>query len=575
MKKRGFTLIETLIGSFLILVIFFGIFGGYQLALKVITLSKIKVLATAVANAEIEKIRNLPYQSIGVRNSFPDGLLEGSEIIVKNNIEFRIERRVDYVIDPVDGIAQPDDDCPNDYKKAEVKVSWSNIFKGEVSLSTDISPKDLAQECAGGGGILAVSVFDASGQMIPSPLIEVKNPETNEIIKTATPAEGKHYFSLAASAYKVFVSKEGYSSEQTFAGGEVYNGLTIITPENPHPIVLEGKLTEISFSIDKISSFSINSFSPWGTGNFSDTFSDESKISEKSDVEIEEGKVELVNTLEGYLISINISPSNLISWNEFSFTDEEPEETDLRYQIYYFSGTDWILVPDSDLPGNSIGFDSSPVDLSNLAPSNYSQLKLKANFSTNISGVTPILYDWQISWITSEPTPIPNAAFNLRGEKIVGKDSSDNPIYKYSISTSTNSAGNLELSNLEWDNYNFSTANPNLDLISTDPSPQPIGLPPAMTISVKLYFNAENSLLVTVQNQETLEPVFAAKVRLFKSDLSYDNTQYTNEKGQTYFVPLESANYNLEVSAQNYNSNSTTIFISGDLTKIVKIEQIE
>jgi hypothetical protein len=30
---------------------------------------------------------------------------------------------------------------------------------------------------------------------------------------------------------------------------------------------------------------------------------------------------------------------------------------------------------------------------------------------------TPILYNWQLSWVTNESIPIPNAAFSLRGNK--------------------------------------------------------------------------------------------------------------------------------------------------------------
>jgi hypothetical protein len=580
-SKNSFTLIEVLIGTFLILIVFLGIFGAFQLGLRVVGLSKVKIIATSIANAEIEKIRNLPYQSIGVRGSFPDGVLESSTTTVENNIEFKIERRVDYIVDSTDGIAAPEDECPNDYKRAEIKVSWSGLFRGEVIFSTDIAPKNLAEECATGGGVLSVLVFDAYGATTSSPLIEIKNPTTGETIKTATPPEGKHYFSLATSTYKVVVSKDGYSSEQTFGSGDIYQGKTIATPEKPNPIVLEGQLTEISFSIDRLSSFSINTLSPWGTDNFSDSFSDQSKVSSSSEVIISGGKVDLATSSEGYLpsgylISIAISPTTLIKWDQFSWTDSEPIQTDLKYQIYYASGTDWLLIPDSDLSGNSIGFDNSPVDLSNLSTTTYSQLKIRANFSTNSTTTTPTLYDWQISWIISEALPVSNATFSLRGAKIVGTNGGENPIYKYSISTSTDSNGKKDLPNLEWDNYTFSIdPTTGLDLVSTDPSPQPISLAPNTNLTVKLYLDAENSLLLTVENQKTLEPVFSATIRLYNLSLGYDKTQYTNEKGQTLFIPLESANYNLEISAPGYSSTSTTASVSGDVTKIIRLEQIE
>lgn len=371
------------------------------------------------------------------------------------------------------------------------------------------------------------------------------------------------------------VSKSGYSTDRTYGIGE------IATPEKPHLMVLEGQLTEASFSIDKVSSFSVDTFSSWGTDNFSDSFLNEDKISQKSNTVIMSGKVTLATTTEGYesagyLTSVAISPADLMNWDKFTFTDDEPENTNLKYQIYYASSTNWYLIPDSDLAGNSLGFDSSPVDLSNLATTTYSQLKLRGNFSTIDASSTPTLYDWQVSWKTTVSTPIPNAAFNLKGAKIIGTDANEDPVYKYSITTSSGSNGHKDLTNLEWDSYTFSV-NPlsGLDLVGTSLSPQPINLAPNTTLPVTLYLDAANSLLITLQDNQTLEPIFSGTVRLYKIPLGYDKTQYTDEKGQTYFIPLEQATYNLEISAPGYAAASTNVWVSGDVTKIIRLEQIE
>ena len=114
-----------------------------------------------------------------------------------------------------------------------------------------------------------------------------------------------------------------------------------------------------------------------------------------------------------------------------------------------------------------------------------------------------------------------------------------------------------------------------LDLVLTDPGPQPIVLAPNSSVFAKLYLEAENSLLVTVQNSADLEPVFASQVRLSNASLGYDVYQYSDEKGQTYFIPLSPAVYNLEVQAPSFLSTSTIISISGDATKIIKLQQVE
>ncbi len=575
---RGFTLIEVLVGAFLILIVFLGIFGAYQLGAKVIGLNQRKITATAIAQGQIEKIRNLPYLSIGTINAslpYAEGILEPITTKVLNNIEYQIETKVKFIVDPADGVGT-EDACNWDYKRVGVKVSWSGRLSGELQLITDVAPKDKVEEIQTcqeqPGGILSILVFDARGIMVPSPLIEIFDPSTGSLIDSATSSDGQHDFPLTAGIYKVVVSKSGYSSERTYGIDET------AIPQKPHPIVLEGQIVPISFSIDKLSSFSIQTLSPWGTDYFSDSFSDESKISEKSDVIIDGGKVTLATSegsylSSGFLVSVAISPVNVIQWEKFSFSDEEPAETDLKYQIYYLSGGNWVLVPDSDLPGNSTGFDSSPVDLRNLS-SHYSQLKVRANFSTNDSSVSPTLFDWQISWMSSQSTPIGNVAFNLRGEKLIGHDSNEEPVYKYNQNHQTNSQGEKEISNLEWDNYNFSIdPAEGLDLVNIDPSPQPISLAPDTNLTVKLYFEAQNSLLVTIQNEETLEPIFSATVRLFKS--GYDQTQYTDKKGQTLFIPLEVGNYNLEVSAPGYETESTTIYLSQDVRETIRLTQIE
>ena len=119
-----------------------------------------------------------------------------------------------------------------------------------------------------------------------------------------------------------------------------------------------------------------------------------------------------------------------------------------------------------------------------------------------------------------------------------------------------------------------------MDLIDIESPPgatttQPINLSPNTLQNVRLILRAENSLLVTVQNIATLEPLFAATTTLSSSILGYEKTQYTNEEGKTYFIPLESASYNLDVSAVGYLATSTNVSISGDTTRTIKLQQVE
>jgi prepilin-type N-terminal cleavage/methylation domain-containing protein len=571
--RKGLTLIEVLVAIALTAIVFLGIFGAYQLGLKIVGLSERKITATQIAQGEIEKIRNMPYLDVGTVGAQPpyaSGTLGASTSTILNGIEYKIERKIMLISDPSDG----QEECLVDYKRVEIKVSFSGILKGEVILTTDLMPKTKSEELAicqqQPIGVLSVQVLNALGEFVTSPTIEVYDSQGN-LKGTFTPFEGKYDIPLSPGTYKVVVSKSGYSTERTYSIEE------IAIPEKPNPTVFENQITQISFAIDKVSTMNVKTLSTFSEEFFSDSFSDESKISQKENVIFGGGQVNLATDTQGYLpsgylFSIEISPTNLTKWESFSFTDEEPENTNLKYQIYFASGTEWVLIPDSDLPGNSIGFDESPVNLSSLSTTTYSSLKLKANFSTNSTSSTPILYDWQVSWQSSNPTPIPDVQFNLRGEKIIGRDANENPVYKYSTTTKTNSQGQIQISNLEWDTYHFSDFqkdSQSLELATSSPS-LPVSLPPDTILDVNLYLESQSSLLVSVFDSETLNPIFSATTTLSKT--GFQDVQLTNLNGQAIFIPLEQGGYKLSVEAQGYYSTSTNVFVSGKTTKVVKLE---
>ena len=574
--KKGFTFIEVLIAASLMLIIFLGLVTGFQLGLEIVGLSRNKVTATAIVNQQIELIRNLPYTSVGVIGGHPDGVLEPVTTTILNNIEFTIENRVDFVINPIDGMIYPTDICPKDYKKAEVRVSWGGRFEGEVVLVTNIAPKNLLEECDVAGGILSVSVFNAHGIMIPSPLIEIKDPTTKQVQKFATPISGQHYFALPTATYKVVVSKSGYSMSRTHSIGEV------AIPEKPHLMVLDGQITKASFSIDRVSTFLVETLTPWERGYFFDFFDDVTKISKSSNIVVSGGEVKLATDTtgyfpSGYLKSTAISPINIIRWDKLVFNDLKSLNTDLKYQIYYYTpNIGWVLIPDIVLPGNLIGFDISPINLTGLDIATYSNLKLRANLSTQDLNISPSLKDWQVSWIVSEAIPIPNIAFHLQGNRIIGYDGAENPIHKYSQTHISDTQGHIEITNLKWDAYTFSIDPAiGLHLVGTSPSPQPISLLPNIIQLITLYLDAGNCLLVTVKDKVTLEPIFDATVTLSNIALAYNETQHTNTIGKTYFIPLESAIYNLDISASGYLATSTAVLVSGETTKIIKLERVE
>jgi len=573
-SKPAFTLIEAIVVIFLASILILGIFEAFHSLFKVLELQSRKATATEIAQGEIEKIRNLNYLKIGTIGAqlpYASGILESSTSTILNNVVYKIERKIKYIFDPTDG----EEECPLDYKRVEIKVSFSDKVEGEVLLTTDIAPKDKLEElqaCAlQPAGILRVQVFNTLGENVSTPKIEIFNPETGELVDFSTPSSGAYDFPLAPGNYKVVVSKDGYSTEKTYSITEV------AIPEKPNPIVLQSQITQISFVIDKLSSLNVKTLSNYSQGFFNDSFENENKISEKSNVVILNGEVQLATDTQGYLpsgflYSIEISPSDLIEWEEFAFSDLKPQGTDLRYQIYFLSDEGWVLIPDSDLPGNSVGFDQSPVNLKNL--SNYSKIKIKANFISD-SSATPVLYSWQVSWKNSQSIPISNVSFDLRGDKIIGKDENENPIYKFSKKETTNASGEILIPNLEWDVYHFSNFQKDSQalFLATSTPEHPVSLNPDTNLEVLLFLEAQNSLFLTVQDSETLNPIFSATATLSKTDFS--QTQHTDINGQTIFIPLDSGSYTISVEALGYNSTSTTLYISGKTTKLIKLTPAE
>lgn len=566
--SSGFTLVEILVGIALLIIIFTGLFGIFQLGMKIISYSKAQTIAIALANEKIEEIRNLPYKDIGTVGGIPPGVISEILTLTRNKITFTIKTTIIYIDDPFDGLF-PDDSLPKDYKRAKIKVSWPGFWGGEINLITDVAPKGIETEA--GGGTLIFWILDASGKGVPQANINLINNQVSPPINANYQTNDSGYFVLAGSptsteSYQIRVTKNGFNEDRTYSREEVAN------PTQPHLSVFEGKITEASFSIDLLSSFLIETRA---RQSFDDDFGNDSQLSEYENISIFNGEVNLAKINEdylpsGYLISKEIGPIDLINWDRLTWEDEKSDLTDIKYHLLYATATSWELIPEADLPGNFEGFNISPVNLNNLNPTKYPFLKIKAELTTLASSTTPRLFSWHLIYNTPLIGDVP---FQLQGWKIIGKDQNDNPVYKYLQEHSSGPDGKIILNNLEWDSYAFSSLTEQMDLIETNPSPQPIDLLPAINKKVVLYFKAENSLLIEVIDASTTLPIFGANVRVYNENLGYDQSRPTDEKGQAYFCPLKETEYNLEINHLDYQTATTTVNVIGHIKKIINLEK--
>jgi len=557
--EKSFTFIDVIVGTALMLIIFLGIFGAYQLGLKVVSQSKAKITATSLANQELEKARNLPYSKVGIEGVDENGALKGTEYYPEGTQQYTINTDVSCVLDDADGLI-PTDSCPCDYKEVTVAVSWSGQFGGEVSLATDIAPKNDLQECEKKGGVAEIYVSNAGEEELSGSVANIK-VEVEDIVTGGKrycftdingECTGENGIFLNPSPesepfnYKITVPAPGtsfnYSTDQTYSSSPEFN------PDNRHAKIDKGVATRKDFRIDLLGSKEIQTVKAqeWEDSNFT------TKVDTSSNVEITEEGVKLARIdLEyenfGFIISTTITPEFLKSWKELNWNDSQPFNTNIEYKLLYFNGMDWVPI---------LGFDNSPTDLSGLDVDTYNEIRLKAELTTEDTSITPILSDWKVDWISY----IPNVAFGMHSEKTIGTEEGE-LIYKYDEILTTNSEGFINIEELEWGRYNipitssFTTPSEEFDLACSCP-PQPIYLPPdsSITTTLTLKPHQNHTLLVVVKNSSGTSLIEEAQVELSKG--SYYKILTTNSCGQVFFSPLEETTmenyYTMKITASGY-----------------------
>lgn len=561
--NRGTTLLDVIVGIGLLLIVFLSIFGAFQLAVELVLSTKAKTGALALAGEQMEFVRSLPYDNVGTVGGIPSGNIAQQEEIVLNNTTYTRRTFIQFIDDPADGEGAADETgITADYKKVKIEMSW-NIKEDTRSLSlvSNIVPKGI--ESIAGGGTLTINVIDALGAPVPSAQARIVNDTTSPTIDvtTFTNASGVATFpgSPTSADYEVTVTKTGFSTAQTY-DADASNP----NPNPGHLTVTVGNTTASTFAIDTLATKVVRTFEPVQPGMFEDTFDAGGFISTSTNITVSGGEVRLSGGVTyGALRSNTVAPSFITEWNNFTFIDTVPASTTLIYQVYYDTGSSQELVPDAALPGNSAGF-TTAVDLSSLSTTTYSSLQMAATLTADEVGPTPTIDSWELSY-QEGPLPLPNIPFSMRGNKTIGTDADDDPIYKYeNTSLSTDAGGTVDLGSLEWDSYIITIDNVGIGYdISESCNPQPRGINPgeAVTTDLTLVSHTTNSFLVAVQD-ESGNMIPGASARLHRT--GYDQTQTTSSCGQTFFGGVSSNTYSLDVSASGFVSQFITdVDVSG------------
>ncbi len=123
-SESGFTLVEIIIAFFLIAIITAIVIHSSIMAVNTSKYNKTKTIAISIANEEMEKIRAMDYENIGLVGGTPEGSLE-NEII--NSEGYTINYNVSWV------------DGEENYKQVSVSV-FKEPMQEEIEVITQIYP---------------------------------------------------------------------------------------------------------------------------------------------------------------------------------------------------------------------------------------------------------------------------------------------------------------------------------------------------------------------------------------------------------------------------------------------------
>lgn len=210
-KQKGSSLIDIIIGVSIMVIVFVSIFSVFKLSIDLVSNSKAKVGALALANEQLEFLRSLSYDDVGTIGGIPFGNIPQEETIVLNQVTYTRRTFIQYIDDSKDGLNEDDENnITADYKLVKVEVKWVlNNKERKFSLVSNIVPKGV--ETLEGGGLLTINIMNAFGAPVVEAEVNIKNNNTNPSINmtTFTGVSGKVSFPGApeSSGYEIIVEK--------------------------------------------------------------------------------------------------------------------------------------------------------------------------------------------------------------------------------------------------------------------------------------------------------------------------------------------------------------------------------
>ena len=261
LNKKGFTLIETLVGSMVFALVALSAYQAFGGLMDGVSVSRAKIAATSLVNEQLEIIRNLAYDDVGIESGLPVGTIERTQTLLRDNYSFTVTTTIRNIDDTFDGTigGNPSDTSPADYKSVDLDITCSNCKRfNPLKFTTLVAP--YALETASTNGALFMQVIDAQGVPIQGVSVHLVNTQTNpDIIIDETTDNGGWIKIVDAppgvNAYNITATKTGFTTDQTSPPG----GAGGADPINPDATVVIQQVTQTSFSIDEESTLDVSS----------------------------------------------------------------------------------------------------------------------------------------------------------------------------------------------------------------------------------------------------------------------------------------------------------------------------
>jgi prepilin-type N-terminal cleavage/methylation domain-containing protein len=255
---KGFTLIESVVALGIFGLFIVGIYGSIQLSFSLVYHSRVRILATAVLNEQMEIIRNVPFDSVGIINGSPSGVFEYTTTTIRNGMHFEIIRTIRNIDDPFDGTidGNPVDTAPNDYKFVQIEARCISCDQAEpFSMYTYIAPKYLEGNL--NHGALFVQVIDAYGNPVAGASVTVIATSTNPAYNFIDTTDNNGFlriYDLATGTAKYFIqaTKTGYTTDKTYISSS-----TNPNPTTPYVTILQQAVSNLTLTIDELSSVTV------------------------------------------------------------------------------------------------------------------------------------------------------------------------------------------------------------------------------------------------------------------------------------------------------------------------------